>query len=54
MSRPIERGEVMNESLRVRCTLSDKQRLAELARKKGTNVSTFLRLHFIEQGLIEA
>ena len=54
MSRPTDRGVRMDCDLRVRTTPSDMEQLKEIARSRGTNMSTLVRMTLIDQGLIKA
>jgi len=44
----------MDCDLRVRTTPSDMEQLKEIARSRGTNMSTLVRMTLIDQGLIKA
>lgn len=54
MARGTDRGVRMDCDLRVRTTPADMKHLKEAAAKRGTNMSTLVRMTLIEQGLIEA
>lgn len=42
----------MDETIRVRSTSEDKAQIKAAARKAGLNMSSFIRHHFIQQGII--
>lgn len=51
MNAPI-RYTPMSEMIRVRSTVADKEQIKEAAAKAGLNVSSFIRHHLIQQGII--
>ena len=54
MSRTIDRSEKMMQSIVLRATPADKQKLKEYAQSKGTNCSNLIRMMLIEAGIINA